>query len=411
MKPLADDLLVFVECNDMSDFVREDLFMPSRDRLAENAFKTSLLEALEDTVRECTQLRELRNKRQEERMQARIEEERPLAEVLESLIQGSPNLATLLQMGQRISAPFNTQPTRAEDDIEFKGLFYPTVFKYKEVEYGKPVKLRRPINHRIRLTFETNAHNKYFTRGVERGSFDLVWTDCGGDERIASITGPTLKNGIATVMMNFPEEAEVGKEIKYLARVKDSRRSFEIPIDITPIAEVHRKGGGSGGRINPPGKRKGNEREKPMEMALPKIQRIYQNDWDRVGFDEFTSMRVESLGPTGPDDTTEIYEFMVNMDNTPLKNESKQKRLTEEQHKLLCEQFLYSNVLIGLSLLLEDIKANKNGSPDSDAPTETIEDRIEWVCKAMAPFIPTMVSLGSAELELDNHFEGLEEVG
>ena len=211
--------------------------------------------------------------------------------------------------------------------------------------------------------------------------------------------------------MGFPEEAEVGKKINYLARVKDSMRSFEIPIHITPSAEVHRKGGGSGDGINPPGKRRGNEREKSMEMALPNIKRIYREDWDRVGFDEFTSMKVESLGPTGADENTEIYEFMVNMDNTPLKNESKQKRLTEEQHRLVCEQFLYGNVLIGLSLLLEDKKTNKNGSPDSDVPIENIEERIESVCRAMAPFIPALVSLGSAELELDNHFEGLEEVG
>lgn len=411
MKPLADDLLVFVECDDLSDFVREDLFMPSRDRLAENAFKTSLLKALEDTVRECPQLKELRNKRQEERLQARIEEEHPLADVLESLIQGSPNLATLLQMGQRIPAPFNTQVTSADETIKFRGKYYPTVFKYKGVEYGTAVDLSRPINHRIRLTFETNAEDKYFTRAVERGSFDLVWTDCGRDEKNVSITGPNLKNGIATVMMGFPEEAEVGKKINYLARVKDSMRSFEIPIHITPSAEVHRKGGGSGDGINPPGKRRGNEREKSMEMALPNIKRIYREDWDRVGFDEFTSMKVESLGPTGADENTEIYEFMVNMDNTPLKNESKQKRLTEEQHRLVCEQFLYGNVLIGLSLLLEDKKTNKNGSPDSDVPIENIEERIESVCRAMAPFIPALVSLGSAELELDNHFEGLEEVG
>ena len=412
MKPLADDLLVFVECDNMGDFVREDLFMPSRDRLADNAFKTSLLEALEDTVRECPQLKELRNKRQQERLQARIEEERPLADVLKSLIQGSPNLTTLLQMGQRIPAPFNTQATSVDETIEFKGEHYPTFFKYKGVEYGSTVDLSRSINHRIRLTFETNVENKYFTRNSgERGSFDLVWTDYWGDTKNASITGPNLKNGIATIMMDFPEEAKVGKKINYFASVKDPTQLFEIPIHITPTTEVHNKGGGSGNENNPPGKRRGNGREKPIDMALPKIRRIYREDWDSVEFDEFTSMRVESLGPSGDDENTEIYEFMVNMDNTPLKNESKQKRLTDEQYKILCEQFLYGNVLIGLSLLLEDKKTNKNESPDSDVPTENIEERIESVCRAMAPFIPALISLGSTELEMDNHFEGLEEVG
>ena len=53
MRPLADDLLVFVECDELSDPVREDLFMPSRDRLVENDFKFLLVDALEETVREC----------------------------------------------------------------------------------------------------------------------------------------------------------------------------------------------------------------------------------------------------------------------------------------------------------------------------------------------------------------------
>ena len=42
LKPLAEDMLVFVDCDQMSDDVREDLFMPSRDRLTDNAFKAEL---------------------------------------------------------------------------------------------------------------------------------------------------------------------------------------------------------------------------------------------------------------------------------------------------------------------------------------------------------------------------------
>ena len=410
MTPLADDLLVFVECDAMSDIVREDLFMPSRDRLAENAFKQSLVAALEDAVKDCRELKELRNKRQQERLQSRIEEERPLTDVLQDLIESSPNLVTLLQMGQRISTPFNTKPTGEDEDVEFKGEVYPTFFKFKGVEYGTPVKLRRPINSRMRLTFETDARNDYFTRAAERGSFDWIWTD-GGNNQNATITGPNLRNGLATVMMSFPDEAEVGREMAYIAKVYDPVRSFELPIFITPLEEVDREGGGSGGRKDPPGQRGGKERETPVKIDPPSIKRVYREDWDEHGFNELTAMKVVALGPSPYDENTELYEFKVNMDNTPLKNESKQKRLPEEQHKLLCEQFLYANVLIGLSLLLDEQKKANNESPDSDAQTERIEDRIEAFCQGLAPFIPTIVSLGSADLESDGHLEGLEEVG
>ena len=410
MPLLADDLLVFVECDELSDDIREDLFMPSRDRLAENQFKQSLVKALEETVRESQELKELRSRRQQERLQARLEDERPLTDVLQDLIESSPNLVTLLQMGQRISTPFNTRPTGADADAEFRGEVYPTFFKFKGVEYGVSVELRRPINRRIRLTFETNARNDYFTRAAERGVFDWIWLD-GDKDTSASFTGPNLKNGIATVTMSFPAEAEVGIEMSYVATIHDPIKSFEIPISIIPLEEIEREGGGSGGRKDPPGKRGGKSRETPLKMAPPRIIRVSRDQWDEHGFDEFTAMKVIPLGASPSDENSDLYEFKVNMDNTPLKNESKHKRLDGDQHRLLGEQFLYANVLVGLSMLLDEQKNAHNGSPDSDAQIEPIEDRIESICRALAPFVPTLVSLGTADLESDSHLEGLEGVG
>ena len=120
MKPLADDLLVFVDCDDLSDVVREDLFMPSRDRLADNEFERALIDGLENAMRDSVQLKLLRKQKQQERMKERMKDDRPLTEVLQSLIKSSPNLTALLQLGQRIPAPFNTILTGAEDDAKFK---------------------------------------------------------------------------------------------------------------------------------------------------------------------------------------------------------------------------------------------------------------------------------------------------
>ena len=407
MKPLADDILVFVECDDLTDSVREDLFMPSRDRLADNDFKHSLVDALEKTVRECQELKDLRNQRQQERMKARLEDEQPLADVLQSLIQSSPNLTTLLQLGQRISAPLNTQSTGSDEKIEFKGEVYPSFFKNKGYEYGTPAELARPVNHRVRLTFETDARDDYFTRSAERGSFDLTFLDAGGIEKKASINGPKLKRGIATVMLDFPDEAKIGERMALVARVSDTFRTFENRIVINAQPPANYTGGGSGNR-KPPNKNKGKERERPMEVAPPRIKRVYRDGWAVEGFDEFTAMRLEPLGYTD-DERAELYEFKVNMDNTPLLNEAKQKRLDEDRFKLLREQFLYANVLVGLSILLADKKTKEKSTEDSDVSKEMIEERIGRTCDALAPFIPALVSLGESDLELDDQAEGLEE--
>ena len=140
-------MLVFVDCDHMSDDVREDLFMPSRDRLTDNAFKAELVDGLDQALKTDDTLKQLRNKRQQARISEQLKDDRPLTDVLQSLIKSSPNLTQLLQLGQRISAPFNTVPVASSAEKEFKGELYPTFFKVKNIEYGNSISaLRRSTN-------------------------------------------------------------------------------------------------------------------------------------------------------------------------------------------------------------------------------------------------------------------------
>ena len=407
MKPLADDLLVFVECDELSSVTREDLFMPSRDRLATNEFKHALVDSLEKAIRDCHELKELRNKRQQERMQERLQDDRPLTDVLQSLIKSSPNLTTLLKLGQRISAPFKTVATGSDQKEDFKGEFYPTFFKNKGADYGLVLSRSCPINNRMRLTFETDARNDYFTRSAERGAFDLTWKGSDGLEFKASPVGPNLKNGIATIMVDLPSGASVGDEIEFIARTHGAHLQFENHVQVTvqPKAEKHR---GGGGERKPPKDKDGAERERPSELESPNIKRVYRQHWEAEHFDELTAMKIELTGYSD-DETSDLYEFKVNMHNMPLESEAKLKRLSKEATALLCEQFMYANVLIGLSMILEDKRTKKTESSEDDAPVETIEDRVEITCRALAPFIPALISLGSSALESDEAVEGLEE--
>lgn len=100
------------------------------------------------------------------------------------------------------------------------------------------------------------------------------------------------------------------------------------------------------------------------------------------------------------DEESDIYEFLVNMDNLSLETEIKSKNLIPQAAKLLREQFMYANILIGLSLLLEDKQNKKSGRAEKDGVTiESVEDRVERTCRALASFIPAMITLGSSDLE------------
>jgi hypothetical protein len=339
-------------------------------------------------------------------MSEKLKDDRPLSDVLQNLIKSSPNLTQLLQLGQRISAPFNTVPTGAGQEKEFKGEIYPTFFKLKGIEYGKLHIRTCPINYRMKLTFETDVRDDYFLRRIERGKFSLVFVSSLGTETDASYVGPNLKSGIATVMASLPEGVEVGDVLTYIARVEDTRASFENRIEVTvkPPAKPHRGGGGD---RKPPQQKPGQDREIPRQLATPRIERVYRDQWEAQTrpFDEFTAMRVEVSGYAGEEET-EVYEFKINMDNTPLLNEIKQRRLDYEAAR---NQFLYGNVLVGLSMLLQDKQAGdamQSGNGDYKLPT--IETRIEAISGALAPFMLALTSLGLPDLSEIEEVEGLE---
>lgn len=400
LKTIADDLMVFVECDEMGDENREDLFMPSRDRITENDFKVELIDVLEQTLKNDETLRQLRNKRQKELMSDKLKDDKPLADKLQNLIKNSPNLTALLQLGQRITAPFNANPTGTQEEKPFKGEVYPTFFKVKGTSYGEPHKRDCPINYRMRLTFETDARDDYFSRRIEGGKFSVLWTDKTGKEHKVSIVGPNLRSGSASVMVTLPEGVDVGDVLSMAAVTEDSRATFKNKIEVTvrPWAE-HNKGGGTKKKDKKPDTKQGDERERPRQLSTPKMDPVYRDRWEKFGFDEYTAMRMD----TEYDDAeNEIPVFRINMDNTPLLNEIKQRRLDDESAR---NQFMYGNVLVGLALLLQD---KDKGEQSPDAQQEKVEDRIDSMCRAFAPFMLSLTTLGQEDLSDGEQIDGLE---
>jgi hypothetical protein len=194
----------------------------------------------------------------------------------------------LLELGQRISTPFFTKQTGGDDLTPFRGEVYPTYFKIKGVDYGTVYKRACPINQRMRLTFETDARDDYFTRRIERGQFYLARSDRDGNERDPSYVGPNLNRGLASVTISLPDDAEVGQQIELIATVSDSRAAFENRILITVKEEAQSQSGGTGRRKNP-AQSEGRERETSNQLATPHIERIYRDQW--------SSMNLTSLRP------------------------------------------------------------------------------------------------------------------
>jgi hypothetical protein len=87
---LSDSILVIVDCSKLTGRAREDLFMNSRDRLSGGELRTEIERTLEDLLKNHDGLRALKERRRREEIEAKLDDSKPLEDILESLLKRSP---------------------------------------------------------------------------------------------------------------------------------------------------------------------------------------------------------------------------------------------------------------------------------------------------------------------------------
>ena len=90
---LKTDLMAVLDCTQIPPRVREDLFMPSRDRLRVCDPKQAFEIALEAYLGDHEELHRLNAQRREEELRGRLADDRPLTEALKNVIEVRPSCA------------------------------------------------------------------------------------------------------------------------------------------------------------------------------------------------------------------------------------------------------------------------------------------------------------------------------
>jgi hypothetical protein len=233
MSYLSDSILVIVDCTNISGRGRELLFMNSRDRLRGGELCRELEQELEDLLKNHSGLRALHERRRREEIESRIQDSKPLEQILETLLKQSPTLANLFLFGKHLSNPFKQINTTAEDK-PFEGKTYPTFFKFKGKDYGQVLNRESHLNMRCRISFETDAVNDYFKRGIDPGVFSLFVLDENERKEIKDISGfasnLNLQNGIASLSMKFPETCKVGDKFHLIFPFPTQRAIRQSPV-------------------------------------------------------------------------------------------------------------------------------------------------------------------------------------
>lgn len=384
MNYLSDSILVIIDCSKIERRMQEDLFMNSRDRLGGGPLQREIEKKLEYIIKNHQGLRDLKQRRRKELIEDKLQDSKPLADVLENIINKSPSLSSLFLKGVRIKNPFKTIDVGKQST--FNGKIFPTYFNLSK-EYPKLNPKICPINRAFRIQFETDAENDYFKRDKDPGEMTINFN--GTPIKNYYIN---LWNGIATLTISLPDNSKIGdlllfhSEVTDISRIEPFFNDFCVKVDKKQLSD----NGKTGKRKESSSDKKGNDRKKPGYLDLPNVKEIRRNEWHKHNFNERSALRVENSGEeTG-------YDFYINMDNVFLQMEVKDKLKIEP--KLLEARFKYGMVLLGISLL--DFESKHEDTDENKTDNEiSISKKIRTFSEAIAPtLLPMIASLGELEI-------------
>ena len=405
MGRLGDSLLIAVDCSRLSVDAREDLFMNSRDRLSNGELRKAIEEELEDLIGRHHGLKELRERRRANEIAQRLEDSKPLEDVLGTILRTSPSLNRLFLQGQRLNRPHRAGEEGGSASGTglgggFVGKPHPTFFRFVRTPEADSIHRSAETGRRCRIKFETDVANDYFKRASVPGHYYVEVLDVPV-EGLDLSHNLVLHDGVANWSISLPDELDVGDELTVQCTVTDDTliEPFVKIAVITVLPTTQRKPGkGKRDRrrdLNDPTKSGGGHggkgKNKDAGIQLPQIHRVKEGDqlWQDHQFDHFTGCKVvDDSDPGHPENGSELT-FYVNTSNRSFETDLKSSR---EDPMVAEAKFVFANVLLGLGLLNDSRTNHENGTE----PTESPEDRVASTTRALAPFLLPMIDfLGS----------------
>jgi hypothetical protein len=368
---IADDLLVIIDATTISARSREDLFMNSRDRLREGTLHDIIEKTIEEELKDHQGLRNLQERRRRESITEQLTDEKPLREVLEGILKKSPVLNSLFITGDQLSNPYKSTSAIQQDRV-FTGKKHPTFFTILKKDSQRNVEFGR----RFKIQFETDVENEYFIREDDQGQQTLSL-----DRQEVSTYSINLFNGLATLNVNLPVDANVGDSFTYQLDITDSTRldPFSNSFRVTVIEATEHEHSKTGKRQLPSTEGKGN-RQQPSMLALPHIEEVREEDWGKHDFDKYSALKFLRSGDS--------LDFFINMGNTYLLHEIKNKPKSSNP-KLIESQYKYAFVLLGLGILSQ--------SEQGEEPID--EEQFSKITRSLAPVILPIIGLGGLSVE------------
>ena len=386
---LRTKTVVVVDCDSLDTQAREQILMNSRDRLADSQTTNELRQQLASWLKENEVLSLLKRRHIEAQLEKTLGEDKPLAELLKKMVSENPDLASIFKHGTRIPGGRGLGDGGSGPST-FSGKDEPTFFRFDNHEYL--LEKRSPINHSMNLQLETDVVNDFFTRAgaLTPGSFEIVTVHPSGID-VSGVIG-TLHDGAISVRLKHPAGTQVGEkyEVRLVVAARDSDKKFinTLNVEVLPVAESKKTGGG-GGKTTPNSGDKGGASQAGID--LPRIVPIYKEDWASHDWNEWTALEVQMLN-----DKPEA--FQINMDNRYL---DQARRKKPKSAHLLERRFQFGLSFLAIAVITNIDEVRKQ-LPEEATADLSVEDIVRLSMAAIAqsvlPVIDVLGKLTETEL-------------
>lgn len=334
---LRNHLLVQIDLTDVDTHIRTNLFMPSRDRIAEGSeYAEQLKEKIVYELRNCERLKKLNEKRRDQRIQITDKGEEELyKDVIQKLLARNRSLADLFPFGKKLKISSSAGRTVKESE-PFIGQYIPTFLKVQKAKNGEIMKKMLPINSYIQVRLETDAQNDYLDREKEGGRLLISPT-------IKVLSGGYLNDGVIPFRIAPQRMARAGGKdevvIVELTRPYENSLITKFLVEYTPPIKKE---------THPPGEQK----EKEETFGIPMPHPVFREEWPKYNWIGEDIVEIGEIERNGE----KIIDVWINMDADVLINFLRAKSNLTEAKQTAIKRFYKAGIHLHSLVLYHEFR-------------------------------------------------------
>lgn len=399
---LRNSLLIFVDCSSIGVRAHERLFMPNREKLRHTDLEIRLERELEEKLRDHSELEQIAIARRKSELSDNTEVSESFEKFVEEMVKKHPLLEKVLGPGFRIANPFKPHSVESKE-TEWEGVRFPTKFHFRDQSPGETLSREAYINSDIRIGLVTDAANDYFRRDEQPGTFELFEVHDGILTPAKNWWTPHLFNGVASLKLQLPSNAEIGSVAVYEAHITDPSRvepfKNRFGLVVRPErAEQPPRPPQPPKPPKPPSETDGKDTQSDTKLNIPNPHEVWERDWASQDppFDKLTAMRIKR--PPGAGEDSSVFDYSINMNNVWLDQAAKESPRRAKEFR---DRYKFGMTLLSLALIRHELEAkskrpkleSESESDDEEkvaAPTD-VRDAVAEVTSAISPFLLPLV--------------------